>query len=173
MISIFDNFYSTDFKTWKLFYGLVVGFGPKGKEWLVRCATLFIKSWVILSIWLDSEEFIQIYFCLGNGETVSNKEIEANRKIKERVPFAVVGSNCLIDGADGKKIRGRKYPWGIVDVSILFYNPPTFFASYFFYRVTWIKKSQLEKIQTEVNSFLVKISLQNVDIESLSFLSFQ
>jgi len=53
---------------------------------------------------------------LGNGETVSNKEIEANRKIKERVPFAVVGSNCLIDGADGKKIRGRKYPWGIVDI---------------------------------------------------------
>merc|ERR1712223_91338 len=53
---------------------------------------------------------------LGNGETPSNKEIEANRKIKERVPFAVVGSNCLIDGADGKKIRGRKYPWGIVDI---------------------------------------------------------
>ena len=57
---------------------------------------------------------------LGNGETPSNKEIEANRKIKERVPFAVVGSNCLIDGADGKKIRGRKYPWGIVDVSKLY-----------------------------------------------------
>jgi len=53
---------------------------------------------------------------MGNGETPSNKEIEANRKIKERVPFAVVGSNCLIDGADGKKIRGRKYPWGIVDI---------------------------------------------------------
>jgi len=53
---------------------------------------------------------------LGNGETPSNKEIEANRKIKERVPFAVVGSNAIIDGADGKKIRGRKYPWGIVDI---------------------------------------------------------
>merc|ERR1711953_201465 len=39
-----------------------------------------------------------------------------NRKIKERVPFAVVGSNCLIDSGDGKKIRGRKYPWGIVDI---------------------------------------------------------
>ena len=64
---------------------------------------------------------------LGNGETPSNKEIEANRKIKERVPFAVVGSNCLIDGADGKKIRGRKYPWGIVDVSKLL----QFFCSYF------------------------------------------
>ena len=29
-------------------------------------------------------EFPKIF--LGNGETVSNKEIEANRKIKERVP---------------------------------------------------------------------------------------
>merc|ERR1712241_292634 len=53
---------------------------------------------------------------LANGETPSNKEIEANRKIKERVPFAVVGSNAIIDGADGKKIRGRKYPWGVVDI---------------------------------------------------------
>ena len=28
---IFDNFYSTDHKTVKLFNGLVVGFGPKGR----------------------------------------------------------------------------------------------------------------------------------------------
>lgn len=36
--------------------------------------------------------------------------------MKERVPFAIVGSNCLIENADGKKVRGRKYPWGIVDI---------------------------------------------------------
>ena len=58
---------------------------------------------------------------------------EANRKIKEGVPFAVVGSNCLIDGADGKKIRGRKYPWGIVDVSKLYLS--SFFAATFNHRV--------------------------------------
>lgn len=46
----------------------------------------------------------------GNGNH------DDNRKIKERIPFAVVGSNCMIDGPDGKKIRGRKYPWGIVDI---------------------------------------------------------
>ena len=51
---------------------------------------------------------------LGNGV---NSENLSNKKVKERVPFAVVGSNCLIEGADGKKVRGRKYPWGIVDVS--------------------------------------------------------
>ena len=49
-----------------------------------------------------------------NGESRSSN----GDKIKERVPFAVVGSNCLIEGEGGKKIRGRKYPWGIVDVSV-------------------------------------------------------
>lgn len=49
---------------------------------------------------------------MANG-TSESKE---NAKIKERVPFAIVGSNCLLDGPDGKKVRGRKYPWGIVDI---------------------------------------------------------
>ena len=34
--------------------------------------------------------------------------------IQERIPFAVVGSNAVIE-VGGKKIRGRKYPWGIVE----------------------------------------------------------
>merc|ERR1712013_1450 len=32
-----------------------------------------------------------------------------------RIPFAVVGSNTVLE-VNGKKIRGRKYPWGIVEV---------------------------------------------------------
>jgi len=54
----------------------------------------------------------------GTSNPEDEKERRENRKLKERVPFAVVGSNTLIDSADGgeKKIRGRKYPWGIVDV---------------------------------------------------------
>ena len=38
--------------------------------------------------------------------------------MKERVPFAVVGSNMIID-VDGKKARGRKYPWGAVNIENL------------------------------------------------------
>merc|ERR1712045_633793 len=41
-----------------------------------------------------------------------------NRRMKERVPFAVVGSNMIMD-VDGKKTRGRKYPWGVVDIENL------------------------------------------------------
>lgn len=34
--------------------------------------------------------------------------------IQQRVPFAVIGSNTLLD-VNGKKVRCRKYPWGIVE----------------------------------------------------------
>jgi len=31
------------------------------------------------------------------------------------VPFAVVGSNTVIE-IRGRKVRGRMYPWGVVEV---------------------------------------------------------
>jgi len=52
---------------------------------------------------------------VSDGEENDKKE---NRQMKERVPFAVVGSNTVID-IDGKKARGRKYPWGVVDIENL------------------------------------------------------
>ena len=39
-------------------------------------------------------------------------ETDTNAKL----PFAVVGSNCVLD-INGEKIRGRRYPWGVVNVS--------------------------------------------------------
>ena len=37
-------------------------------------------------------------------------------EINAGLPFAVVGSNCVLD-INGEKIRGRRYPWGVVNVS--------------------------------------------------------
>merc|ERR1712013_944395 len=51
-----------------------------------------------------------------DGEEAERKE---NRRMEERVPFAVVGSNTTIEGEGGKKSRGRKYPWGVVDIENL------------------------------------------------------
>ena len=34
--------------------------------------------------------------------------------LQDRVPFAVVGSNTVTESG-GKRIRGRQYPWGIVE----------------------------------------------------------
>lgn len=39
---------------------------------------------------------------------------EATRALRTRVPFAVVGANTVIE-QDGKRIRGRKYPWGVAE----------------------------------------------------------
>lgn len=38
-----------------------------------------------------------------------------DEELKQAVPFAVIGSNTIFE-VGGKKIRGRQYPWGIVDV---------------------------------------------------------
>lgn len=47
-----------------------------------------------------------------------DEEHKLNKSLKDRVPFAVVGSNVVIE-VDGKKIRGRRYPWGIAEVENL------------------------------------------------------
>lgn len=47
-----------------------------------------------------------------------DEEQKLNKSLRERVPFAVVGSNAVIE-IDGKKIRGRRYPWGIAEVENL------------------------------------------------------
>lgn len=43
------------------------------------------------------------------------EESRQQRIMKDRVPFAVVGSNTTID-VNGKLVRGRKYPWGVAEV---------------------------------------------------------
>jgi len=33
-----------------------------------------------------------------------------------KIPFAVVGANAEITTSDGRRVRGRKYPWGVIEV---------------------------------------------------------
>lgn len=40
---------------------------------------------------------------------------QENKEITSRIPFAIVGSEKEYD-LGGRKIRGRKYPWGIIEV---------------------------------------------------------
>jgi len=37
------------------------------------------------------------------------------KQLKEAVPFAVCGANQLLE-VRGKTVRGRFYPWGVVEV---------------------------------------------------------
>ncbi|KAI8818436.1 Septin-domain-containing protein [Fimicolochytrium jonesii] len=41
--------------------------------------------------------------------------IAENKDIIARIPFAVVGSDKEVD-VNGRKVRGRKYPWGVIEV---------------------------------------------------------
>jgi len=43
------------------------------------------------------------------------------KKLKDRVPFAIIGSNTVVE-SQGKKVRGRTYPWGTVEVENLEHN---------------------------------------------------
>ncbi|XP_067001930.2 septin-7 isoform X1 [Anabrus simplex] len=51
-------------------------------------------------------------------DSEDEEEFKINKSLKDRVPFAVVGSNTVIE-VDGKKLRGRKYPWGVAEVENL------------------------------------------------------
>jgi septin 7 len=35
---------------------------------------------------------------------------------QSKVPFAVVGSDSVVPTTDGRQVRGRAYPWGVIEV---------------------------------------------------------
>ena len=39
-----------------------------------------------------------------------------NLDADQTIPFGVVGSNVTLEDGEGRKVRGRKYPWGTVDI---------------------------------------------------------
>jgi septin 7 len=42
--------------------------------------------------------------------------IAENREIVSKIPFAIVGSDKEVEIEGGRKVRGRAYPWGVVEV---------------------------------------------------------
>ncbi|KAM3582157.1 Cell division control protein 3 [Umbelopsis sp. WA50703] len=58
---------------------------------------------------------IQIYqapqYEYDDAETIAE-----NREIISKIPFAIVGSDREVEAEGGRKVRGRSYPWGVVEV---------------------------------------------------------
>ncbi len=48
---------------------------------------------------------------LDDEETVAE-----NQEVMGKIPFAIVGSNYEVVNNAGRKVRGRKYPWGVIEV---------------------------------------------------------
>lgn len=45
---------------------------------------------------------------------VQQNEVAFMFPLQEKMPLAVVGSNVVIE-VNGKKVRGRQYPWGVAE----------------------------------------------------------
>lgn len=61
------------------------------------------------------EQGIKIYELPDCESDEDEDYVEQTKQLKAGMPFAVVGSNTLIEIC-GKKVRGRLYPWGVVEV---------------------------------------------------------
>ncbi|KAF9377742.1 hypothetical protein CPB97_009957 [Podila verticillata] len=42
--------------------------------------------------------------------------INETKDVMSKIPFAIVGSDKVIETADGRHVRGRRYPWGTIEV---------------------------------------------------------
>lgn len=49
-------------------------------------------------------------------ENDDEETIQSTKEIINKIPFAIVGSTNEINTIDGRTVRGRKYPWGIIEV---------------------------------------------------------
>ncbi|KAH9487029.1 Cell division control protein 3 [Psilocybe cubensis] len=49
-------------------------------------------------------------------ENEDEETIAEAEEIAGKIPFAVVGSDRLVNTPDGRQVRGRAYPWGVVEV---------------------------------------------------------
>ncbi|XP_043463394.1 septin-7 isoform X3 [Leptopilina heterotoma] len=52
-------------------------------------------------------------------EVEEEEDSKLHKVLRDRVPFAVVGANTVVEHENGKKVRGRKYPWGVAEVENL------------------------------------------------------
>lgn len=87
--------------------------------------TVFYLSQQIKSqlSWAAQGSFVSVYNCqcvpacsdsfLG-AERGWNNNLSSRLLLQECTPFAVIGSNTVVE-ARGQRVRGRLYPWGIVE----------------------------------------------------------
>ncbi|CEI93071.1 Putative Peanut-like protein 1 (Cell division control like protein 1) [Rhizopus microsporus] len=57
---------------------------------------------------------IRIYSCPIESE--DEETIKRNKSIADAFPYAIIGSTNIVQTADGRKVRGREYSWGVAEV---------------------------------------------------------
>lgn len=79
---------------------------------LTKKEVLRLKMKVMEEIEKNNIKIYALPDCDSDEDEVYKEKI---RQLKEAVPFAVCGANTLIEVKD-RKVRGRVYPWGVVEV---------------------------------------------------------
>lgn len=79
---------------------------------LTKKEVLRLKKRVMEEI---AEHGIKIYSLPDCDSDEDEDYKEQVRQLKEAMPFAVCGANTLLE-VKGRKVRGRLYPWGVVEV---------------------------------------------------------
>lgn len=65
----------------------------------------------------DIEHYrIPVYNFPYDIEEDDEDTVEENAELRGLMPFAIVGSEDVIELEDGRQVRARQYPWGIVEV---------------------------------------------------------
>ncbi|KAI5283084.1 hypothetical protein KEM54_002432 [Ascosphaera aggregata] len=65
----------------------------------------------------DIEHYrIPVYNFPYDIEEDDEDTVEENAELRGLMPFAIVGSEDVIETEDGRQVRARQYPWGIVEV---------------------------------------------------------
>ncbi|CAD6566057.1 MAG: hypothetical protein CYPHOPRED_000333 [Cyphobasidiales sp. Tagirdzhanova-0007] len=57
-----------------------------------------------------------IYYQAPQYAVEDEETLAENEELMSKIPFAVVGSNNLVVTPDGRQVRGRAYPWGVIEV---------------------------------------------------------
>lgn len=59
---------------------------------------------------------LPIYNFPFDEEDATDEDFQTNTYLRGLLPFSIIGSNDVFESSDGTVIRGRKYPWGTLDV---------------------------------------------------------
>uniref|UniRef100_A0A095A5V0 Septin n=1 Tax=Schistosoma haematobium TaxID=6185 RepID=A0A095A5V0_SCHHA len=78
----------------------------------------FIKPFLVH----ENVTFFSIPTFLFQIDRSNDEELVKLRRLRDRVPFAIVGANTLITNNAGVRVRARSYPWGIVEVENMDHN---------------------------------------------------
>lgn len=71
-----------------------------------------LKKTVLREIQENGIKVYSLPECDSDEDKDFKKQVQ---QLRESMPFAVVGANAMVE-IKGKKLRGRQYPWGIVEV---------------------------------------------------------